>query len=187
MASTPRPPERCLGIARFLDIAQRGGGGDGAASYVVSQVTGVQAFHPDGLDGRTFDELRAERPLPAPPVAGVHAEILNSLTVARAVHPDTHRLPLVPSSFPYLPSTPQELLRAYLEIVGVRPGDSYSAQVTEDDPRDLSVSRSRRTPSTNSPRLSATTRSTRSRHTATAGRRPGDTEPPTPAREWRIR
>ena len=133
-------PERCLGIARSLDISQRGeGGGDGGGqSYTVSQVTGVLAFHPDGLAGRTFDELRAQRPLPAPPVVGVHAEVLNWLAVARAVHPDTHRLNVIPSPFPYLPSTPQELLRAYLEIVGVRPDDSYSAQVTEDDPRDLS-------------------------------------------------
>src|SRR3954469_9116781 len=132
-------PERCLGIARSLDISQRGGGGDGQSdSYLVSQITGVLAFHPDGLAGSTFDELRAERPLPAHPVDGVHAEILNSLAVARAVDPETHRLPPIPSPFPYLPSTPQELLRAYLEIVGVRPEDSYSAQVTEDDPRDLS-------------------------------------------------
>jgi hypothetical protein len=132
-------PERCLGIARSLDISQRGGGGDGQSdSYLVSQITGVLAFHPDGLAGSTFDELRAERPLQAHPVDGVHAEILNSLALARAVDPETHRLPPIPSPFPYLPSTPQELLRAYLEIVGVRPEDSYSAQVTEDDPRDLS-------------------------------------------------
>ena len=133
-------PERCLGIARSLAISQRGGGGGdgGSASYTVSQVTGVHAFHPDGLAGGAFDELRAKRPLAAPPAPGVHADLLNWSAVARAVHPETHRRYLVPSPFPYLPSTPQELLRAYLEVVGVRPDDSYSAQVTEDDARDLS-------------------------------------------------
>jgi hypothetical protein len=47
-----------------------------------------------------------------------------------------HR-PLLPSPFPYLPLTPQELLRSYLEIVGVAPHDSYAAQVTYDLPLDL--------------------------------------------------
>ena len=130
-------PEQCLGIARSLDIAQRGGGDEGSQSYTVSQVTGVHAFHPDGLGGRAFDELHGERPLEAPSIAGVHTEVLNWLAVARAVHPETHRRHLVPSPFPHLPSTPQELLRAYLEVVGLRPDDSYSAQVTEDDARDL--------------------------------------------------
>jgi hypothetical protein len=71
----------------------------------------------------------------------VHTEVLNWLAVARAVRPDTGRPHVVPSPFPYLPSEPQELLRAYLEVVGVRPEDSYSAQVTEDDPRDLNTAR----------------------------------------------
>jgi hypothetical protein len=131
-------PERCLGIARSLDIAHRSGGGDeGSHSYTVSQVTGVHAFHPNGLGGGAFDDLRAERPLAALPADGVRIEVLNWLAVARAVHPETHRRHLVPSPFPSLPSTPQELLRAYLEVVGVRPEDSYSAQVTEDHARDL--------------------------------------------------
>jgi hypothetical protein len=131
--------ERCLGIARSLDIAQRGGGGDGGSqSYTVSQVTGVHAFHPAGLGDGVFDALRAERPLPAPPADGIRTEVLNWRAIARAVHPERHRRHVVPSPFPHLPSTPQELLRAYLEVVGIRPEDSYGAQVTEDGPRDLS-------------------------------------------------
>ena len=47
-----------------------------------------------------------------------------------------HRAP-PPSPFAYLPLTPQELLRAYLEIVGIDPADAYSAQVTHDRPFDL--------------------------------------------------
>ena len=42
-----------------------------------------------------------------------------------------------PSPFPYLPATPQELLRSYLEVVGVQPADCYSAQATVDRPRSL--------------------------------------------------
>src|SRR3954469_3170045 len=130
-------PESCLGIARALEIAQRGGGDEGSQSHTVSRVTGVHAFHPAGLGDAAFAQLRAERPLPAPPAAGVHTEVLNWRAIARAVHPETNRRHLVPSPFPHLPSTPQELLRAYLEVVGVVPHDSYSAQVTEDDSRDL--------------------------------------------------
>lgn len=36
----------------------------------------------------------------------------------------------MPSPFPHLPSSPQELLRAYLEIVGVQPRDCYAAAAT---------------------------------------------------------
>lgn len=130
-------PEDCLGIARALSIRGHGGG-EGATSYTVTQVTGVHAFHPAGLGPDVFKELKSERPLLAEPPDGVRIELLNWRAVARAVRPETHRRYVVPSPFPYLPSTPQELLRAYLEIVGVRPGDSYGVQVTEDEPRDIS-------------------------------------------------
>jgi hypothetical protein len=130
-------PEQCLGIARSLDISHRSGGEEGSQSYTVTQVTGVHAFHPEGLGDGALDGLRAERPLAAPPADGVRTEVLNWHAIARAVHPQTHRRHLIPSPFPHLPSTPQELLRAYVEIVGVRPEDSYSAQVTEDHARDL--------------------------------------------------
>ena len=54
-----------------------------------------------------------------------------------AVHPQSQKRFMVPSPFPHLPSTPQELLRAYLEIVGIKPADCYSAQVTEGPARDI--------------------------------------------------
>ena len=53
------------------------------------------------------------------------------------MHPVRQHRPHLPSRFAYLPLTPQELLRAYLEIVGVAPHDSYGAQVTYDKPLDL--------------------------------------------------
>jgi hypothetical protein len=75
--------------------------------------------------------------VPAPAKHGVHVEVLNWDHIGRAVHPKIHHPPAVPSPFPYLPSTPQELLRAQLEIVGVRPADCYSAQATVDYPSEL--------------------------------------------------
>ena len=53
------------------------------------------------------------------------------------MHPVRQQRPRLPSPFPYLPLTPQELLRAYLGIVGVAPHDSYAAQVTYNRPLDL--------------------------------------------------
>ena len=53
------------------------------------------------------------------------------------VHPVRQHRPHLPSRFPYLPLTPQELLRAYLGIVGVAPHDSYGVQVTYDKQLDL--------------------------------------------------
>ncbi len=129
-------PERCLGIARSLDISQAGGGEEGA-SYTITRVTGVWAFHPAGLRAGAFEELRGRRPLATAPSPGVHAEVLNWRAISRAVRPESHRRHPIPSPFPYLPSTPQELLRAYIEVVGLRPADCYSAQVTEDHPRDI--------------------------------------------------
>jgi hypothetical protein len=49
------------------------------------------------------------------------------------VHPRPQKGPETPSPFPYLPSTPQEVLLAYLEVVGLRPSDCYGAEVTVDE------------------------------------------------------
>jgi hypothetical protein len=129
-------PERCLGISRTLAVAQASGG-ETDTSYIVSHVTGVLAWHPAGSGDGALERLRAARPIEAGPVDGVRVTVLNWREVARAVHPQSHRRFPVPSPFPYLPSTPQELLRSHLEIVGIRPEDCYGVQVTEDLPRDL--------------------------------------------------
>jgi hypothetical protein len=129
-------PERCLGIARAVGIRDHSGGEDGA-SYTVSQVTGVHVFHPADLGHGVFDALEHERPLSAQPAAGVRTEVLNWGAIRRAIQPATHRRPVMPSPFPSLPGTPQELLRAFIAIVGVVAEDCYSAQVTEDRPRDI--------------------------------------------------
>ena len=131
-------PEHCLGIARHLLINSTGGG-DGQQSATLSQVTGVYAFHPAGLGAGVVEQMTGQRPLPLPagPPPGIHVAVLNWRDIARAIHPQTQRPFAVPSPFPHLPSTPQELVRAYLEVVGVAPADCYCAQVTEDKARDI--------------------------------------------------
>lgn len=81
------------------------------------------------------------RPIHVPDggLPGVHVEALNWGAVARAVQPRPHHPFVVPSPFPYLPSTPQELIRMYLEVVGLQPNDCYATAVTEDGVRDLVV------------------------------------------------
>ena len=72
----------------------------------------------------------------APP-AGVRVELLNWDAIAAVVHPVRQHRPHLPSRFPYLPLTPQELVRGYLGIVGVAPQDSYGVEVTYDRRLDL--------------------------------------------------
>jgi hypothetical protein len=120
-------PERCAGLARVSEFrALRDGG-----SLVCTLVRGVVAVHPRA-DTDAYERMRAAAPLLLHEPAGIHVEVLNWAAIAAAVHPRATHPPLVPSPFPQLPATPQELLRAYLEVVGVRPEDSYSAQATVD-------------------------------------------------------
>jgi len=119
-------PERTLGIARHMTIDMKQAD---EQHYLTARVRGVHVFHPGPPDEQTgLDGV-----LPA----GVHVELLDWDAIAAAVHPLRQHRPLLPSPYPYLPLTPQELLRAYLGIVGVAPHDSYAAQVTYDRPLDL--------------------------------------------------
>ncbi|MDQ6526213.1 hypothetical protein RB608_21520 [Nocardioides sp. LHD-245] len=128
-------PDRCLGIARRVGVAATGGGDEGESPRVLIGVTGVVVLHPaDAADGAgaVLERMAAARPLQVVPAPDVRVTVLNWLAIRRVVMPRTDRRPVVPSPFPYLPSTPQELLQAHLEIVGVQPRDCYSAQVTQD-------------------------------------------------------
>jgi hypothetical protein len=129
-------PELCLGLARVSEFRTLRFGPED--DYMRTIVKGVVAIHPEELSG-AYHRMRdaAPLPLPDPAAQGVHVEVLNWEEIGRVVHPKIHHPPAVPSPFPYLPSTPQELLRSYLEVVGVRPGDSYSAQATVDQPQAL--------------------------------------------------
>ena len=133
MAAAGIGPGQCLGIAREV-VMQRGDGWLGGdelgsdSSDVYARVQGVSVIHAVGAAPEPAGMLE----VPFDGVAGTHVEVLNWAAVARAVHPRPQRLPEAPSPFPYLPSTPQEVLTAYLEIVGVAPGDCFGAAVTID-------------------------------------------------------
>lgn len=136
--------EQCLGIARLCTFVEpkdrwfavNNSGGEVDDGYpVIPIVDGVLAFHP-GASTPAVDQIRAEAPitLGTDAMTGIHTEVLNWKEIARAVHQRLQHPPPTPSPYPYLPSAPQELLRAYLEVVGVRSFDCYSAQVTIDRP-----------------------------------------------------
>jgi hypothetical protein len=139
LATAGAGPDRSLGIARLLDVDSRGGDESGGSTTVV-HVTGVAVIHPADVPAPPArDHLDSLRPIALAPdgPAGVRIEVLNWAAVASVVHPAHHKAVLIPSPFPYLPSTPQELLRAYLEVVGVHPAHCYSVGVAEDAPRGI--------------------------------------------------
>jgi hypothetical protein len=124
------PPEACLGVAR--DVVMEAGEvqklfGEFSNAAGVARVTGVAAFH------TTPQVPEGPVDVPLDGVAGNFVEVLNWAAVRRAVHPRPQKGPETPSPFAYLPSTPQEVLLAYLEVVGLRPGDCYGAEVTIDE------------------------------------------------------
>lgn len=129
-------PEQCLGLARQVAIdASSGSGGSeggGGSPYVLIGVTGLLAIHPAGTGTGAHERMSAARLLQVMPQPGVHVEVLNWGEVRKAVAPRPDKRAPVPSPFPYPPSTAGELLHSYLSIVGVRPQDCYSAQVTQD-------------------------------------------------------
>jgi hypothetical protein len=132
-------PDRSLGIARMFDVRSRGGDDTGGSTTVL-RVTGAQVIHTAELPTpQAFDHLDGRRPLDLPHDGppGVRVEVLNWAAIASAVHPAHHKAVPIPSPFPYLPSTPQELLRAYLEVVGVHPAHCYSVSVAEDGARGI--------------------------------------------------
>jgi hypothetical protein len=123
-------PEACLGVARDVVMEASsdltGMHGEGSNAEGIARVTGVAAFH------TTPHVPTAPVDVPFEGVAGTFVEVLNWAAVRRVVHPRPQKGPETPSPFPYLPSTPQEVLLAYLSVVGVRPGDCYGAEVTID-------------------------------------------------------
>ena len=96
------------------------------------------------------EQMMGEAPLAlaARPVLPFHVEILDWEAVAAWVSPDRHGPPRTPSPLPHLPSRWEELMTAYLEIVGVRPEDCYGVQVTraasEQGLADLSLASARK-------------------------------------------
>ena len=124
-------PQHCLGICREIrmeQIADWVSDSGQTSNSVFARVTGVRVLIPQ-IDLAATDSLD----VPLAGNAGVHVEVMNWAAVAQAVHPRRQRGPEIPSPFAYLPATPDELLVAYLQIVGVHPADCYTASMTIDD------------------------------------------------------
>ncbi|KAA1415483.1 hypothetical protein F0U44_21100 [Nocardioides humilatus] len=130
-------PERCLGVARLVDVDATSGDSESGGTYVMVGVTGLVVFHPVEHGGGAHAQLQSQRPLQVLPAPDVHIAVLNWSDVRRVVNPRPDHRIIVPSPFPHLPATGGELLEAYLGIVGVRPQDCYSAQVTCDQPMNI--------------------------------------------------
>ena len=123
-------PEDCLGMARLLHL--RSGGAD-ESTEIETWVEGTLVFHrPGPRSAGTVERMTAATPmaLDLAQIPPAHVEILDWESIAAIVQPAAQNPPRVPSPVPSLPSTPQELLRSYLEVVGVLPADCWSAQVT---------------------------------------------------------
>lgn len=127
-------PERTLGIARHVVIRRYSQGEDGTTD-LLSHVTGMHVFRPAGPTGDEMQRIQSPIEVPEHGHLGVHVEALNWGAIALAVRPQPHRRATIPSPFPYLPSTPQELICMYVEIVGLRPEDCYAVSVTENGVR----------------------------------------------------
>jgi hypothetical protein len=133
-------PEQCLGMARFGNFIARQWDYSEDTGPITPQVVGIHVFHRAGLGEGMVDKMAQSAPIPLGPdhVRGVVTEVLNAGAVREAVHRRPQDPIPVPSPFPYLPATPQELLMMYLEVVGISPSDCYGAQVTIQHVRELS-------------------------------------------------
>jgi hypothetical protein len=125
-------PQAVLGIAREVAIEKSGGGDEDSTSQIRPRVRGVQLLVRAAARPAVEAALAAPRPwaLRDGSPDGTVVEVLQWDAIARMVHPVRLQRPTVPSPFPYLPLTARELLRSYLEIVGLDPADCLSAQVT---------------------------------------------------------
>ena len=123
-------PEDCFGIPRLMQI--RGSDGENGKSWRAHVDGALVLSRPWEAVTRAHEQLMGEAPLAlaARPVLPFHAEILDWEAAAAWVAPDRNGPPRVPSPLPHLPNTWQELMTAYLEVVGVRPEDCYGVQVT---------------------------------------------------------
>jgi hypothetical protein len=132
-------PEQCFGIARHSEFTHPANTDENDMSIVFTRVTGVHVFHAAGAGGDTRARMADAAPLAVnvEDVAGTHTEVLNALAIRKAIHVRPQDPVPVPSPFPYLPSSPQELLRMYLEVVGISAADCYGAQVTVHSYREL--------------------------------------------------
>jgi hypothetical protein len=121
-------PVDCFGLPRLLQIRA---GESEEGKFWHAHVEGILAFAGKPL-AAAHEALQTEAPLPigAPPC---HVEILDWESVAAWVAPSRHTPARTPSPLPHLPSSWEELMTAYLEVVGVRSEDCYGVQATRAD------------------------------------------------------
>lgn len=132
-------PERTFGMTREVHMKEVSSGKNGTTSEVLAQITGVGVIVPAGVEAAAVAGTAARAPfaVPAHTPDGCHIAVLDWWTIHRGVQPARRRRQPLPSPVPHLPSTPQELLQAYLDIVGIAPLDCYGVQVTYDEPTTL--------------------------------------------------
>jgi hypothetical protein len=127
-------PEDCFGLHRLLNVRARDTEESKSWTTVVE---GILLFsRPSDAIPAAQQAMTAEAPLAlgAPPF---HVEILDWEAAAAWVSPHRYGPERVPSPLPHLPSTWQELIVAYLAVVGVAPQDTYGVQVTRGADRSI--------------------------------------------------
>jgi len=128
-------PEDCFGLTRLL--AYRANDFDDHRSWD-AHIEGAVLLSRTGIGDAFARDAPHATLAPSP----FHLEILDWEAIAAWVAPWRWGPPRTPSPLPHLPSTPQELLTAYLEVVGIRSADCYGVQLTrvsEGSVADLSI------------------------------------------------
>jgi hypothetical protein len=127
--------EDCYGLHRLLNARARDG--EEGKSWS-AQIEGVLLFsRPLAAIGAAQAEMTAQAPLRLDEPLPYHVEILDWEAVAAWVSPHRYGPQRVPSPLPHLPSTWQELLFAYIDVVGVSSHDCYGVQVTRSADRGI--------------------------------------------------
>ena len=123
-------PEDCFGLPRLLQI--RATNTEDAKFWRAYVDGGLVLSRPSDAVTRAHEQMQAEAPLALAtrPVLPFHVEVLDWEAVAAWVAPHRYGPPRTPSPLPHLPSSWEELMTAYLEVVGVRSEDCYGLQVT---------------------------------------------------------
>ncbi|HYH87780.1 MAG TPA: hypothetical protein VEX67_01020, partial [Solirubrobacteraceae bacterium] len=116
-------PEDCFGLPRLLHI--RATSTDDAKFWRAYVDGGLVLSRPSDAVTRAHEQMQAEAPLALAtrPVLPFHVEVLDWEAVAAWVAPHRYGPPRTPSPLPHLPSSWEELMTAYLEVVGVRSED----------------------------------------------------------------
>ncbi len=129
-------PEDCYGLHRLMEV--RGRDSEDQGKSWMPRIEGVLLFsRPLPAIGQAQQAMTAEAPLPLAEPLPFHLEILDWEAVAAWVSPHRTGPHRTPSPLPHLPSSWQELLVCYLEVVGVRSEDSYGAQITRTADRSI--------------------------------------------------